>query len=372
MQAWVLKNRYDTPEPLNLDPNIHNTPAALERMNPGSNANLLTRMVGPNGQPLRIGDLMVANASYKSAVKAGQHRGMSMELPLMSPRAATLATGSLTSYERPPGIILLEQQALTVAALFSQGQTTREVIRAFRETSYTQAATSVAEEGQKPEATFALEEADFPVEKIAVLGRVTDEMFADFPEVRDYVNSRLIFMAQSKEDDLLLNGNGSTPNIRGVLNTSGISTVSGAAGLPMDAIHRAITKVRFTGFFEPDGVIMNPLDWENVKLTKDGNGQYYGGGPLQAPYGTGEYKMVGTIWGLPVVVTTAIAQGTALVGAFRMGAQIWRREGVRIDSTNSDSTDFQFNRICIRVESRQALAVYRPLAFCTVTGIPSV
>jgi hypothetical protein len=50
---------------------------------------------------------------------------------------------------------------------------------------------------------------------------------------------------------------------------------------------------------------------------------------------------------------------------------LFRREGIRIDTTNSDASDFQYNRIAIRVETRLALAVYRPLAFCTVTSIPT-
>ena len=74
-------------------------------------------------------------------------------------------------------------------------------------------------------------------------------------------------------------------------------------------------------------------------------------------------------WGLRTVVTTAITTGTALVGAYKLGAQIWQRDGVTVDSTNSNEDDFNFNRISLRVEERLALATYRPLAFCTVTGI---
>jgi HK97 family phage major capsid protein len=69
------------------------------------------------------------------------------------------------------------------------------------------------------------------------------------------------------------------------------------------------------------------------------------------------------------VVTTAISAGTALVGAFQIGAQIFRRQGISVDMTNSNEDDFRKNLVAIRAEERLALAVYRPLAFCTVTGI---
>jgi HK97 family phage major capsid protein len=78
------------------------------------------------------------------------------------------------------------------------------------------------------------------------------------------------------------------------------------------------------------------------------------------------------LWGLPVVATNAIAQGTALVGAFQLGATLYRRDGLRLETTNSDASDFVYNRIAIRVEERIALAVFRPLAFSTVTAIPAV
>jgi HK97 family phage major capsid protein len=76
-------------------------------------------------------------------------------------------------------------------------------------------------------------------------------------------------------------------------------------------------------------------------------------------------------WGLPVVTTTSITRGTALTGDFRMGAQIFRRKGLTLATTNSDNNDFQLNLITIRAEQRMTLAVYQPNRFCSVTGIPS-
>lgn len=320
-----------------------------------------------------IGELLTSSEGYRSAIRSKNLRSISMEVPILGTRATLLTSTGVTSYERPPGVVLLDQQPLTVAALFSQGETTAATVRVLQEVSFTNAATAVEEEGQKPEASFDLVETDFGVKKIAVLGRVSDEMFSDFPVVRDYVNSRLVYMVGAKEDSELLNGTGLTGRLTGVLQTSGIQTVSSAASSTViDAIHKGITKVRSTGFLEPDGIVLNPNDWQNIRLSKDSNGQYYAGGPFNGQYGSTQgYSVVGTLWGLPVAVTTSIAQGTALVGAFKIGAQIFRRMGVTVDTTNSDASDFAYNRICIRVETRLALAVYRPLAFCTVTSIPA-
>lgn len=315
-----------------------------------------------------IGEMFTDSESYKASLRMRAHRQVNMEI---KDRATFLTTTGLTGYQRPPGVVLLEQQPVTIAMLCSQGETSQPTVRFIREVSYTQAATAVAEEGQKPEASFDLEEVDAAVKKIAVIGRVSDEMFADFAYVRDYVNNRLAYMVESKEDVDLLTGAGGNA-ITGILNTSNIQTqAAGTEPTIADALHKAITKVQAIGFFAADAIVMHPTDYQTCRLTKDANGQYFGGGPFGGAYGQGQYSNVGAMWGLPVVRTTAISQGTALVGAFRLGAQVWRKMGLTIDTTNSDASDFVYNRIAIRAEKRLALTVYRPLAFCTVTGIPA-
>ena len=319
---------------------------------------------GNRGQS--IGEQFVDSESYKMCLRMRSHRQVNFEI---KERATFLTTTGLTGYQRPPGVVLLEQQPVTIAMLLSQGETSQPTVRFIREVSYTQAATAVAEEGQKPEASFDLEEVDAAVKKIAVIGRVSDEMFSDFSYVRDYVNNRLSYMVESKEDVDLLNGAGGNA-ITGILQTSNIQTqTAGTEPTVADALHKAITKVQAIGFFAADAIVMHPTDYQTIRLTKDANGQYYGGGPFGGAYGQGQFSNVGACWGLPVIRTTAITQGTALVGAFRLGAQVWRKMGLTIDTTNSDASDFVYNRIAIRAEKRLALTVYRPLAFCTVTGI---
>lgn len=274
----------------------------------------------------------------------------------------TAATGLDSTVNYLGGMVMVEQQRLTIRDLLAVGQTTMNSIPYIAETSFTNGADMVAEEGEKPEATLATEDRTAPVKKIAVLIKVTDEVFADFPMMRDYVNSRLRFMVLAKEEQQLLNGTGVGSQITGILQTSGIQTQAQGSDSNSDAIHKAITKVRSTGFYEPDALVIHPTDWQLLRLQKDTTNQYLGGGPFSGIAGD-------TYWGLKVVVTTAIAAGTALVGAFKLGAQIWQREGVKVEAFDQNEDDVNFNRVTVRVEERLALTVYRPLAFCTVTGI---
>ena len=112
----------------------------------------------------------------------------------------------------------------------------------------------------------------------------------------------------------------------------------------------------------PDGYVLNPLNWDEHADDEDDTGEYFAGGPfspIQSP----------NLWGLPVAVTPTIAAGIGLVGAFKTAAQIFRKGGVRVEASNSHSDFFIKNLVAIRAEERLALAVYRPTAFGTVTGL---
>ena len=70
-----------------------------------------------------------------------------------------------------------------------------------------------------------------------------------------------------------------------------------------------------------------------------------------------------TLWARPVVATKAIDAGDFLVGAFRMGAQLWDREDAVVTVSTEDRDNFVKNMVTILGEERLALTVYRPEAF---------
>jgi HK97 family phage major capsid protein len=317
-------------------------------------------------RPASLGDAFIASPEYKAYARNTRQSGMTagVEFDAGYGFKATFTTGTatVTGYDRVDGVVTLGQQQPHVADLLAKGQTTLPTIRYIQEDTYTNAATTVAEGAAKPEATFDTSEVDAAVRKIAVRARVTDEIFGDFPTIRSYINERLPFMVLQAEDTQLLTGDGNAPNLLGILNVSGIQTQAKSTDPTPDAVYKAMIKVMTVGFFMPDGVVFHPLDWQDIALLRTADGLYIWGNPAQA-------EPVQRIWGLPVVLTTSETQNTGLVGAFRLGAQVFYREGIRVEATNTNSDDFEKNLISIRAEQREALAVYRPKAFCTVTGI---
>ena len=96
---------------------------------------------------------------------------------------------------------------------------------------------------------------------------------------------------------------------------------------------------------------MNPADWGKIERTKSTTGEYE-----FAP----NLAMTPTLWGLPVVVTNTMTAGKFMVGAMDIAAQVWNRQGVTVEMSEADDTNFQKNLVTVRAESRLALAIYRP------------
>ena len=118
-------------------------------------------------------------------------------------------------------------------------------------------------------------------------------------------------------------------------------------------------------------MVINPDDYQTIRLAKDINGQLYGGGPYFGPYGAGVQagasgQVTGAtdqLWGKSVHVTSAIGPGTAVIGNTLAGC-VWNRGGLRVEATNAHASYFQEDLVMIRAERRLGLTLYRPQSFC--------
>lgn len=282
--------------------------------------------------------------------------------------------GAAVIPEYLPGIVDLRFRKLLIADLFAQGATSSNQISWVQETAFQNGAAGTAEKGTYPQSDDTIARKSVQVGKIAHFMKTTDELVQDAPAYQSFLQNRLIFGVRLKEDGDLLNATG-YPSVTGLLQTSGMQTAiaSESTGtladptLVMDDLYEQITAIRFNAFVEPDAIVMNPADWQHLRLAKDANKQYYNGGPFSGAYGNGGYTNVDAIWGLRVLLTSAIAAGTTLTGGFQESAQVFRRQGITVEMTNSNDLDFENGLITVRAEERLALAVYRPGGFGTTT-----
>lgn len=229
--------------------------------------------------------------------------------------------------------------------------------------------TTVTEGGAKPQLHMAdPTQVTDALKKIAGFLKFTDEMVEDADFWVSEINQRGLYLLALAEEAQLLNGDGTGANILGLLNRSGVQTETAADNTDnAEALFRAMSKVQTATGLSADAIVINPADYQQLRLGKDSNGQYFGGGYFAGQYGNGDVEWQPPIWGLRTVVSAAVAANTAVVGAFGTAATVYRKGGVRVESTNSHASDFTSNLITTRIEERIALAVRIPAAFVEVT-----
>lgn len=263
--------------------------------------------------------------------------------------------------DRQPQVVQYVDLPVTVSDLMLPGRTTSNAITFMEETTYTNAAAEVAEGAAKPEAALDFTLRTDNVRKIATWIPVTDEMLDDVPQIESYIRARLAYMVMQRRESQLLVGDGTAPNISGILDRSGIQTQAKGTDPTPDAFFKAMTKVRVVGGAEPTAGVIHPNDWQDIRLLRTADGVYIWGSPAD----TAPERM----WGLTMRVTTGITENTGLVGAFRPFSQVFRRSGITVELTRDYDTYRTSNKALLIAEERLALAVYRPSAFCQVTGI---
>ena len=267
----------------------------------------------------------------------------------ISPALTDVDTRIVEGYRRP----------LLIADLFGAENISGNALTYFVESASVEGGPAHTTEGnEKPMMSFGDPTAvTVALKKIASYMKETDELVADAPWLASAINGRGLYQHELAVENFL---------VTALSGTSGIGT---ASLLTPDGIFKAMTTVQNNSGFAADAIVINPIDYQNIRLRKDNNGQYYGGGFFSGQYGNGGIAEQPPIWGLRTVVTAAVAVGTCYVGAFKLGGSIIRKNaGVAVDIAYQNEDDFIKNLVCVRIEERLNLAVRRPACFVKITG----
>lgn len=273
----------------------------------------------------------------------------------------TTAAGFAPESIRLPGFVEAVTRPIQLLDILPMGSTGQAAVPYMEETTRTHAAAETAEGEAFAESEFAFTERSVNVAKITDSLPVTDEQLEDVALVESYINGRLSFGVRQRLDRQCLIGNGTAPNMRGILNVSGIQTRAKGEDPAMDALYKMMVSIRLTGRAMPTHHNIHPLDWQDIRLTKTADGIYIFGSPMEA----GPVRL----WGLPVVENDALTEGTSLVGSFDPSwITLFERRGIDVQ-VGYVGNQFGQGRRTIRADMRAALVVMRPAAFGTVTGI---
>lgn len=285
--------------------------------------------------------------------------------------AITSLTGSAGDTIQPQriGMIMPTQQRLFIRDLLNWGRTTSNSIEYVRETGFSNNANVVSENpvSNKPESDITFELDTDPVATIAHWVRASKQVLADSAMLASYIDGRLRYGLKLKEEAQLLKGSGVGLNLNGIYTQATAYSNPGVSVQKETAIDRlriALLQVTLAEY-EADGIVLSPIDWAEIELTKATDDNYV----FASPTGLA----VPGLWGRPVVPTQSMSAGDFLVGSFQQGAQGWDREDVSVTVSTEDRDNFVKNMVTILCEERVGLSVYRPESFVkgTFAGLPA-
>lgn len=286
----------------------------------------------------------------------------------------TITLPVMGTIDQRPMLDIVRRQS-HVRDLFPKVNTNAEIIWGVRETGWTNNAAQVSQRtaadgspatgtgdvfGLKPKSDIALAAYSVPISTIAHLLDAHRNILSDEPRLQDFIDRRLREGIMFAEDTALLWGTGGAERITGIFNTPGIQ-VYPSAGVTTTPdkkslqLRKASTRVMLAEF-EATGVVIHPLDWEDIETEVDANGALF----VAVSVAIGAEKR---IWRLNVVDTTAMMEGRFLMGAFGSAANFYDREAVNVAVSTENRDNWERNVVTFRAEERCALTVDRPEAF---------
>ena len=280
----------------------------------------------------------------------------------------TGSAGTLIEPQRLP-MIMPAMQRLTIRDLLTWGRTGSNSLEYVRESGFTNNADVVSENptNDKPESNITFELDSAPIATIAHWINASKQVLADAAMLASYIDGRLRYGLKIKEELQLLKGSGVGLNITGLITAATAYANPGVtvqAETAIDRLRLALLQVTLAEY-EADGIVLSPIDWCQIELTKTTDNQYL----FTTPTG----MQVPGLWGRPVISSQSMTAGDYLVGAFAMAAQGWDREDVNVTVSTENKDNFVKNMVTILCEERVGLTIFRPEALVTgdFTGLPA-
>lgn len=203
----------------------------------------------------------------------------------------------------------------------------------------------VEEGGLKPLMDATLNERTVTAAKIAIAAKFTEETLMDFPSFVSEVETEMLNKLGLKEEDGILYGTGQNGELKGVAeDMPAYSLVGYSVTNPnyFDALVGAYTQIVSVSemSYRPNLVLMNPIDYAQMQMTKDANGNYL------RPFRSGDEL----IQNLRVETSTRIGRGEFIMGDFNY---LNVRDLMSIEITMGwENDDFRRNIVTVLTEKR--------------------
>lgn len=310
------------------------------------------------------GQQFVENDNFADFQKAqGSRSSMRVQVKQVNTVAAggTAGNGLLTPAYRDGDLVRLQRTELTIEDLLTVINVDSNSIDFAKQTLRDNKAAPVAEGAQKPYSDYAWESATVPVRTLAHLAKLTRQALDDAPRLVGEVDSEMRYGLGLVKEQQYLYGNNTGQNLHGLMPQAtafalpaGVTNASVVMANRVDVLRFAMLNLQVAGA-PVDGMVLNPMDWALIELTKDANGGYAFSNPQSG-------LSLPSMWGRPVIASPAMLADDFLVGAFKIAATAYRRMGVEVLISTENDKDFELNLATMRAEERVALAVKRAWA----------
>lgn len=304
--------------------------------------------------------------------RAWLDKGGKGDSPTIELRADVLEASGIGSDWLPPHAKFWptpRQRRLTIRDLLTVIPTTNlthEYVQELNPATNELGASTVAEGATKPDQLYQTQVLTAPVRVIAALTTITRQAVQDESTLVAYINNALTYRIRLREELEILNGNGLSPDLAGLLTFPGVQTQSTAgAGEYAITIANAIAKIVLADG-EPDGVVMNPTTYYSMVSHRVAGGSNASGGGV---FDTDAYTSTPSqyVWGLPTVVTRSAAVNQNIVGNWKQAGWLFDREAPSVQVFEQHNDYAATNKVLLRCEERVALAAPRPDLLCVAT-----
>ena len=250
-------------------------------------------------------------------------------------------------------------RSVHIRTLLPIGSTDAQTIRYPKESAYDDGAAATAQGSALGQSDFDVTATSVNVEKIGTFLRITEEMLNDTAGLSSYLSARIPSKVMGIEDTEIISGDGSSPNLSGLL-TDGTAFTTSSGGLfyqsvesanAFDVIVVALNQLALLNY-QADTIIMNPTDFHKIVLLKSTANEYLRNQIIQG--------LQPAINGVPITLNTAMPAGKFLVGNLAQSTQLWVRDGLSLEFARQDSDNFTKNFVTVRAQERVALTTYTP------------
>lgn len=212
----------------------------------------------------------------------------------------------------------------------------------------------VAEGATKSQFDFDLVESSVNIETIAGWLRVTRKAMSNIPGFVSFIQRRIPERFRNVIDSQVLYGNGSTPNLKGILTSGNFIDQTTAVNKPVsEKLIDYISLFEDTYQRDANGILLRPAAFYSMfTQVASGSGEY------NLPFGVTIEGGVARVLGVPIFTTTALNSTDIVVGDWANGAQLLTQEAMRVEFFDQDGDNVRTNKVTIRVEGNYALPVY--------------